>query len=104
MKVYQVMVLDIWNNLWNLGFYSSLNDPELLSSLNEYVQDQTVIDGEEEIIPNFKFEEGTLQEYCSTFGYCFDKEIDFKDGEYIIIKGYIFDYDILMKELKELGE
>lgn len=38
-------------------------------------------------------------EYASSFGYCFDKEIEFKDSGYLRIFGFIYDSEELIKEL-----
>jgi hypothetical protein len=66
---------DEWDNLYHLGFFHNLKDaiPEVNSWLSTY---------------NIEIDE--LSEYPSTFGMCFDIELE-ADDAYVHIRGFIFD-------------
>ena len=66
---------DEWDNLYHLGFFHNLKDaiPEVNSWLTTY---------------NIEIDE--LSEYPSTFGMCFDRELEVEDS-YVHIRGFIFD-------------
>jgi hypothetical protein len=74
LKKYEVFIQDEWNNLWLVGFYDNLEDA--VPEVNEFLETYHIkIDG--------------LKEYPSTFGSCFDKEVETSDGEIIMIRGFI---------------
>lgn len=85
MKKYQVFIQDEWNNLWLMGFYNKLNDS--IQDINDFLEPyDTKID--------------ELKEYSSTFGSCFDTEVETKTGEFVTIRGFIFDGELL-EEIKQ---
>lgn len=102
MEVYEVIVTDEWNNYYSQGFYKDLSDPELLEGINSFFKDKVLINDEEERIENFELKPGDLVKYPSTFGYCFDREFSFEDGEYVRVFGFIYDLDELVKTLESL--
>lgn len=73
-KKYIVFMQDEWNNLWLMDFYDDLKDaiPDINSWLEVY---------------NVKIDE--LEEYPSTFGYSFDKEIETPDENILMVRGFI---------------
>lgn len=77
---YLVFLQDIWNNLYWIGEYGSLDDaiPDINKELDVY---------------GVQIDE--LKEYPSTFGMCFDKEVylDEEEGEAIMIRGFILEGD-----------
>jgi hypothetical protein len=76
-KIYQVIMQDEYNNLYNIGFFDNLQDalPEINEWLSVY---GTTID--------------ELSEYPSTVDMCFDREIEVEDGgNYVYLRGFIFD-------------
>lgn len=75
MKKYQVIFQDEWNNLCHVGFYDKLEDS--IEEINLYLE-----------IYEIKID--SLEEYASTFGMCFDKELETEDGNSIYIRGFIF--------------
>lgn len=107
MKVYEVIVIDVWNNVYRLGLYKNLNDS--LSDINSYISSDKL-----------KLEEGDLKEYPSTFNSCFDLIIgdvaiskgniseeeldDFYEDSQLQVRGFIFDSEYLKEELNNLGE
>lgn len=74
MKKYQVIFQDEYNNLFEVGFYDKLEDS--IKDVNEYLEPY-----EEHI--------DELEEYASTFGYAFDKEIYTKQDFSVMIRGFI---------------
>ena len=73
-KKYIIFMQDEWNNLYLIGFYDNLSDaiPEINDQLEIY---------------DVKIDE--LEEYPSTFGYAFDKEIETKDETVLMVRGFI---------------
>lgn len=102
MKVYHVFVLDLWQNVEEIGYYSSLDDENLLDQINSYFEDKIVLDDNEKEIEDFTLGPGDLYEYASSCGSCFDKNIDIKDEGYIRIFGFINDLDALINGLLDL--
>lgn len=85
LKKYEVFVQDEWNNLWLMGFYNNLGDS--IRDINDFLEPyDTKID--------------ELKEYASTFGSCFDTEVETKTGEIVTTRGFIFDGELL-KEIKQ---
>lgn len=74
MKKYQVIFQDEYNNLYEVGFYDKLEDS--INDINDYLEPY-----EERI------EE--LEEYVSTFGMAFDREIYTKQDLLVMIRGFI---------------
>ena len=76
LKKYEVIIQDEWNNLYQIGFYDKLEDaiPEINDFLSVYEVEIT-----------------ELVEYPSTFGTCFDTEIETKDENVIMIRGFVLD-------------
>ena len=75
LKKYQVIIQDEWNNLHHIGFYDKLNDA--LPDINEFLEPYGA-----------KVE--TLKERASTFDSCFDIDVETKDDEIIMVRGFIF--------------
>lgn len=62
MKIYQIMTIDIWNNITLIGFYKNLDDA--IDDINGMIFEDS-----------FKLESGDLQEYPSTFSTVFDTTV-----------------------------
>lgn len=76
MNRYLVIMQDEWNNLYFLGIFDNLN--EAIPSINDWLEIYDVsID--------------SLEEYPSTLGMCFDKEIETKDENVVMVRGFILD-------------
>lgn len=83
MKKYQIIMQDEYNNLYNLGFYKHLEDS--IEDINNWLS-----------LYGTKIED--LSEYASTFNSCFDKEIETKDGNVVMVRGFmIYDCPIMVK-------
>lgn len=82
--LYEVMMQDEYNDLYLLGFYESLDDA--IEDINGFI---SVYD-EDGAIP---LKKGDLAEYASTFGSCFDREIEWKNEDdcpgSVMIRGFI---------------
>ena len=66
---------DEWNNNYLLGYnYKSLE--EAIPDVNEWLE-----------IYNITIDE--IKEYPSTFGTCFDTELEGSEGEHLMIRGFI---------------
>lgn len=77
--IYQVIMQDEYNNLHCLRFYKTLTDA--ISDVNEWLSlYDTQID--------------ELVEYPSTFGTCFDRDIDLEDCT-VFVRGFIMDEEVL---------
>lgn len=74
MKKYQVFIQDEWNNLWLMGFYDTLD--EALPDVNSFLE-------------VYEVKIDSLNERVSTFGSCFDTEVETNDGEIIMVRGFI---------------
>lgn len=97
MKVYEVFIIDNWNNIYLIGWYKDLDDA--IEGINDHITND-----------KYKLEKGDLKEYPSTFNNCFDTsvydiyqsknsddEIDYEDD--IQIRGFIFNSLELIKEI-----
>ena len=73
-KKYIVFTQDEWNNLYLMGFYDDLKDA--IPEVNDWLK-----------IYGVEIDE--LEEYPSTFGYTFDKEIETKDENFVMVRGFI---------------
>ena len=82
--LYEIMMQDEYDNLYLLGFYESLDDA--LEDINGFIGAYY----EDGAIP---LEKGDLAEYASTFGTCFDREIEWKNEDdcpgSIMVRGFI---------------
>jgi hypothetical protein len=68
---------DEWNNNYLLGDkYKSLD--EALPDVNDWLK-------------TYGIKVDKIEEYSSTFGYCFDTELEGKDEEFIMIRGFIIE-------------
>ena len=82
--LYEVMMQDEYDNLYLLGFYRSLDDAvgDVNGFLAAYEDDGAV-----------PLEKGDLAEYASTFGTCFDREVEWRDeGDCpgtVMVRGFI---------------
>lgn len=82
--LYEVIMQDEYDNLYLLGFYESLDDSieDINGFLAAYEDDGAVT-----------LEKGDLAEYASTFGSCFDREVEWRDeGDCpgtIMIRGFV---------------
>lgn len=73
---YLVIMQDEWNNLYYLGEYKRLEDA--LPDINEWLQPYNTI-------------LGALDEYPSTFGTCFDTEIETPDETILMVRGFVLE-------------
>lgn len=80
---YEVIIQDEWNNLYQIGFYNTLN--EALPDVNDFLETYDV-----------KLDE--IKEYPSTFGMCFDTEIETKDENIVMVRGFILDWENIVNE------
>lgn len=91
--LYEVMMQDEYNNLYLLGFYESLDDA--IEDINDFISAYY----EDGAIP---IKKGDLAEYASTFGACFDREIEWKNEDdcpgSIMIRGFILSAKIVGEE------
>lgn len=82
--LYEVMMQDEYDNLYLLGFYESLDDA--IDDINGFIGAYD----DDGAIP---LEKGDLAEYASTFGTCFDREIEWENEEdcpgTIMVRGFI---------------
>ena len=76
MKRYIVFIQDEWNNLFWIGEFKKLSDA--LPDINEFLS-----------VYEVHLEE--LNEYASSFGIAFDTEIETKDENYIMVRGFILE-------------
>lgn len=83
---YLVFIEDEYFNNIYMGVYGKLEDA--LPDINENLE-----------IYGVKIDE--LNEYASTFGYCFDKEVEINDGGFIWIRGFILDKEDLEVKCNE---
>lgn len=91
--LYEVMMQDEYNDLYLLGFYESLDDA--IEDINDFISAYY----EDGAIP---LKKGDLAEYASTFGACFDREIEWKNEDdcpgSIMIRGFILSAKIVGEE------
>ena len=82
--LYEVMMQDEYDNLYLLGFYESLDDS--IEDINGFIGAYD----DDGAIP---LKKGDLAEYASTFGTCFDREIEWEHEEdcpgTIMVRGFI---------------
>ena len=82
--LYEVMMQDEYDNLDLLGFYESLDDS--IEDINGFIGAYD----DDGAIP---LKKGDLAEYASTFGSCFDREIEWEHEEdcpgTIMVRGFI---------------
>ena len=91
--LYQIVMQDEYNDLYLLGFYESLDDA--IEDINDFISAYY----EDGAIP---LKKGDLAEYASTFGSCFDREIEWKNEDdcpgSIMIRGFILSAKIVGEE------
>lgn len=73
-KRYIVFIQDEWNNLYWIGEFNDLS--KAVPEVNEWLETY-----------NVKID--SLEEYVSTFGLAFDKEIETEDESIIMVRGFI---------------
>lgn len=87
---YQVMMQDEYDNLYLLGLYASLDDA--IPDVNGFIEGY---DGAKPLAP------GELSEYASTFGACFDREVEWEDEDEcpgcVMVRGFALDAAELAK-------
>ena len=82
--LYEVMMQDEYCNLYLLGFYRALDDAvdDVNGFLAAYEDDGAV-----------PLQKGDLAEYASTFGSCFDREVEWRDeGDCpgtVMVRGFV---------------
>ena len=95
--LYEVMMQDEYDNLYLLGFYEFLDDA--IEDINDFISAYY----EDGAIP---LEKGDLAEYASTFGACFDREIEWKNEDdcpgSIMIRGFILSAKIVGEEANRI--
>lgn len=95
--LYEVMMQDEYNNLYLLGFYEFLDDA--IEDINDFISAYY----EDGAIP---IKKGDLAEYASTFGACFDREIEWKNDDdcpgSIMIRGFILSAKIVGEEANKI--
>ena len=95
--LYEVMMQDEYDNLYLLGFYESLDDA--IEDINDFISAYY----EDGAIP---IKKGDLAEYASTFGSCFDREIEWKNEDdcpgSIMIRGFILSAKIVGEEANKI--
>ena len=95
MELFQIIIQDEWNNLYEIGFYSDLETA--LPDINQFLKIYEV-----EIKP------GMLKVSAGTMGPVFDTNLEdlFPEKEEdlagISIRGFIHDFDKVMKRLESL--
>lgn len=102
MEIYEIIIQDEWNNLYEMGFYKDLDDalPDLNGFLSGY---------------NVELEKGDIVVYPSTFDSCFDTNIgelleargvepsEIDETLYsIYVRGFFFDGEELARHLIDL--
>lgn len=82
--LYEIIVQDEYDNLYLLGFYESLD--ESIEDINGFLGAYD----DEGVVP---LKKGDLAEYASTFGSCFDREVEWENEDdcpgTIMIRGFI---------------
>lgn len=95
--LYEIVMQDEYDNLYLLGFYESLDDA--IEDINGFI---SVYD-EDGAIP---LKKGDLAEYASTFGTCFDREVEWKNEDdcpgSIMIRGFILSAKIVGEEANRI--
>lgn len=110
MKIYQVFVIDIWNDIYSIGFFKDLDDS--VDGINVYIENE-----------KYKISKGQIKEYASTFSSVFDTSVgdlyvssheltpeeedevwNDEDDVTLQIRGFIFDSDELGERIDSLKE
>ena len=95
--LYEIVIQDEYNDFYLLGFYESLDDA--IEDINGFI---SVYD-EDGAIP---LKNGDLAEYASTFGACFDREIEWKNEDdcpgSVKIRGFILSAKIVGEEANRI--
>ena len=95
--LYEIMMQDEYDNLYLLGFYESLDDA--LEDINGFIGAYY----EDGAIP---LKKGDLAKYASTFGSCFDREIEWKNEDdcpgSVMIRGFILSAKIVGEEANRI--
>ena len=95
--LYEIVMQDEYDNLYLLGFYGSLDDA--IEDINDFISAYY----EDGAIP---IKKGDLAEYASTFGACFDREIEWKNEDdcpgSIMIRGFILSAKIVGEEANRI--
>ena len=95
--LYEIVMQDEYNNLYLLGFYEFLDDA--IEDINDFISAYY----EDGAIP---IKKGDLAEYASTFGACFDREIEWKNEDdcpgSIMIRGFILSAKIVGEEANRI--
>ena len=95
--LYESVMQDEYDNLYLLGFYESLDDA--IEDINDFISAYY----EDGAIP---IKKGDLAEYASTFGACFDREIEWKNEDdcpgSIMIRGFILSAKIVGEEANRI--
>lgn len=95
--LYEIVMQDEYDNLYLLGFYESLDDS--IEDINDFISAYY----EDGAIP---IKKGDLAEYASTFGACFDREIEWKNDDdcpgSIMIRGFILSAKIVGEEANRI--
>ena len=95
MELFQIIIQDEWNNLYEIGFYSHLETA--LPDINQFLK-----------IYGVEIKPGMLQVLAGTMGPVFDTNLEdlFPEKEEdlagISIRGFIHDFDEVMKRLESL--
>ena len=91
--LYEIVIQDEYDNLYLLGFYESLDDS--IEDINDFISAYY----EDGAIP---IKKGDLAEYASTFGACFDREVEWKNEDdcpgSVMIRGFILSAKIVGEE------
>lgn len=90
-KIYQVIIQDEYNNLYQLGFYNCLKNA--VKDVNEFIK-----------VYNVQIKEDDLKEYPSTFDNCFDLSLSdlFEDNDNVanvMIRGFILDKERVIENV-----
>lgn len=95
--LYEIVMQDEYDNLYLLGFYESLDDA--IEDINDFISAYY----EDGAIP---IKRGDLAEYASTFGACFDREVEWKNEDdcpgSIMIRGFILSAKIVGEEANRI--
>ena len=95
--LYEIVIQDEYNDFYLLGFYGSLDDA--IEDINGFI---SVYD-EDGVI---SLKKGDLAEYASTFGACFDREIEWKNEDdcpgSVMIRGFILSAKIVGEEANRI--
>lgn len=95
MELFQIIIQDEWNNLYEIGFYSDLETA--LPDINQFLK-----------IYGVEIKPGMLQVSAGTLGPVFDTNLEdlFPEKEEdlagISIRGFIHDFDEVMRRLESL--